>query len=334
MSTVPLPNDKLMHFSKNNFFFLLLFCFCFGTYQSQAQDSTIPWIKAHAQPLQLAATADFTDLNFLGDVLANKTVVALGEASHGTKEFYTLKSRLVKYLVSKENFRTLAIEADVDFIEPINQYILTGRGEVLSALKTYGLYNSKALFALIEWLREFNQSQGQGGKVNLLGVDRQDYWSDPLGRDSLMAKDLLAAYDKQPSRTILWGHNLHLVKDTSMSSYEAMGYHLAKRLGRDYYVVLLDTDHGSTSAISNSNLETYSFESRENTMSSLLAKVPMDAFFLELGKSPNPFYQQTTLITTIYANWQNGPIALPAVPGIDYDAILFIRETSASTFFN
>lgn len=319
-----------MCFKGNPSLLFLFFCFCFGTIQVSAQENTLSWIKQHAYPLQLTASADYTDLRFLSEVLAKKTVVALGEASHGTEEFYTQKSRLVKYLVTEQNFLRLAMEADAGFIEPINQYILTGAGAGKDAFKAYGLYNSEALSSLVEWLRVYNQSQVLERKVQLLGVDKQDYWSDPLGRDSLMANDLLTAYAQDNAKTILWGHNLHLAKDITMSGYEAMGYHLAQQLGDSYYVVLLDTDQGNTGAIVSNSLAAFAFESRENTLAALLSKVSMDAFFVELGNPSSPFYEQTTLITTIYSNWQNGPVDLPAVAGRDYDAVLFIRKTSAA----
>jgi erythromycin esterase len=51
------------------------------------------------------------DLKFL-DPIANKSIIGLGEATHGTAEFFKAKHRIFKYLVEKHGYKIFAFEAD------------------------------------------------------------------------------------------------------------------------------------------------------------------------------------------------------------------------------
>lgn len=44
--------------------------------------------------------SSFDDIDFLSKILKEKEIISLGEATHGTKEIYAYKDRLIRYLVS------------------------------------------------------------------------------------------------------------------------------------------------------------------------------------------------------------------------------------------
>src|SRR5690606_14008632 len=113
----------------------------------------------NAQELKSDSFDNDKDLLFLSSVLKNKTLVGLGEASHGTQEFFFQKCRIIKYLVSKENYKLIAIEVPTNYINPINDYILTGKGDIKDKVKSMGLFNSEELLKLYEWLKIFNESR-------------------------------------------------------------------------------------------------------------------------------------------------------------------------------
>lgn len=70
------------------------------------------WLSGTACPLaSLVAGSDTTDLQPLGKALDGVRVVGLGEATHGTREFFTLKHRLFEYLVTSLGYSVLAMEA-------------------------------------------------------------------------------------------------------------------------------------------------------------------------------------------------------------------------------
>ncbi|EMA53160.1 erythromycin esterase family protein [Halococcus salifodinae] len=145
-------------------------------------------------------TADLTDLEPIGDALAGARIVGLGEATHGTREFFRLKHRLVRGLVERQGLRLFAIEANLPETLAMNDYVLHGEGTPEEALD--GMYfwtwNTESVVALAEWLRGFNEGRPLDDRVRFHGIDAQ-YTSGAVGRlDAFLATadpDLRAAVD-------------------------------------------------------------------------------------------------------------------------------------------
>lgn len=294
-----------------------------------AQDNSVDWINENAHELNSDSASTYQDLFFLSKILKGKTIIGLGEASHGTQEFYFQKRRIAKYLISQDNYRIVAFESPTTYIEPINKYIQTGEGDLKSMLKSMGLYNSEEMYKLCEWLKSFNKSKSPRDRVKLIGFDDEEYWSNPLTRDEQMAGNFIRAHNKDNHKSILWSHNLHLAKDTTMAQYKALGFYLKKKYGNQYYVIGFDTYHGSVNVLNNGQLESHNFDGTENTFSALFSKAKFEGFFVDFHKVPNPLINTVNSITNIYSNWQE-PKPLPIVPGADFDGLIFIRETTAS----
>lgn len=144
--------------------------------------------------------ADFADLTPIGEALADARVIGLGEATHGTREFFRLKHRLIRYLVEKQGLRSFAIEANLPETLSMNDYVLYGEGTPAEALD--GMYfwtwNTASVVAFAEWLRTFNEGRPLGDRVRFHGIDAQ-YTSGAVKRlDTFLAEtdpDLRAAVD-------------------------------------------------------------------------------------------------------------------------------------------
>jgi erythromycin esterase len=99
-------------------------------------------------------------------------VVALGEATHGTREFFQMKHRLLEYLVSELGFSVFAIEASWPESEAVDEYVRTGQGDPAKALA--GLYiwpwNTEEVLDLIRWMRQWNAVPGHR-QVRFYGFD-------------------------------------------------------------------------------------------------------------------------------------------------------------------
>lgn len=142
--------------------------------------------------------ADLGDLEPVGDALADARVIGLGEATHGTQEFFRLKHRLVRYLVEKQGLRLFAIEANFPETLTMNEYVLGGEGTPEKALD--GMYfwtwNTESVVAFAEWLREFNDGRPLDDRVRFHGIDAQ-YTAGAIERlDAFLAEvdpDLHAA---------------------------------------------------------------------------------------------------------------------------------------------
>ncbi len=136
----------------------------------------VDWIGAHAIPLTTTEAGNgFADLGRLAGLVGNARVVGLGEATHGTREFFQLKHRVLEYLVAKLGFTVLAIEADQAECRAINEYVVRGIGDARSALYQLSVWpwKTEEVVAMIEWMRAWNADPKHRRKVQFLGYDMQ-----------------------------------------------------------------------------------------------------------------------------------------------------------------
>jgi erythromycin esterase len=134
------------------------------------------WIKGHAIPLDtVEAGHGFADMAPLAKVVGKARVVSLGEATHGTREFFQMKHRMVEYLVREHGFTAFAIEANLPECKALNDYVLDGTGDPRKGLD--GIYfwtwNTEEVLALVEWIRAWNADSSHSRKVRFYGFDNQ-----------------------------------------------------------------------------------------------------------------------------------------------------------------
>lgn len=119
---------------------------------------------------------EFSDLDPLGDAVANATVIGLGEASHGTREFVQFRHRLVRYLVEEAGLRLIGLEANFAATLDVNEYVVDGVGtaeRVLSQDAIHGTYQVQEMVDFLEWVRSFNDGRSRADRVRIHGVDVQ-----------------------------------------------------------------------------------------------------------------------------------------------------------------
>lgn len=132
------------------------------------------WLARNAVHLKSVEAGGRTeDLQPLKKYLRGARVVGLGEATHGTHEFFQLKHRLVEFLVREMGYTVFLIEASQPATRKINEYVLEGKGDRDGALAGQGLWawDTKEVTALIEWMRRYNQTVAPVRKVKFLGFD-------------------------------------------------------------------------------------------------------------------------------------------------------------------
>jgi erythromycin esterase len=142
------------------------------------------WLKSNAHPLRcMEAGNGFLDLEPFGRLIDEDgiRVVGLGEATHGTREFFQFKHRLFEYLAVEKGFRAFILEAGYDVCHAINDYVLYGQGDAASALAGQGFWtwDTMEVLELIKWMRQYNISQPQGRKVKFYGCDCQSIAKGP-----------------------------------------------------------------------------------------------------------------------------------------------------------
>lgn len=102
-------------------------------------------------------------------------IVALGEATHGNKEFQQLRLDVFQVLVEKYGVRAFALEGDFGGCEAINRYIHGADGTAAEALSATGfaIYRTEEMENLVEWMRNYNASAAQGDDLRFYGFDME-----------------------------------------------------------------------------------------------------------------------------------------------------------------
>jgi erythromycin esterase len=124
------------------------------------------------------------DMDALLDRIGEAKYVLLGEASHGTHEYYLWRSRLSQRLITEKNFTFIAVEGDWPDCYSVNRYIKqypdAGRSatEVLRDFKRWPtwMWANQEIVQLAEWLREYNENRGVEDRVGFYGLDVYSLW--------------------------------------------------------------------------------------------------------------------------------------------------------------
>lgn len=114
-------------------------------------------IFEYAEPFADIETAD---LDRLLDRIGNSRVVLIGEASHGTSEFYRMRARITRELIEKAGFTIVAAEADWPDAAHIDHYVRhkeypPGEWTAFSRFPTW-MWRNREVREFVDWLRERN----------------------------------------------------------------------------------------------------------------------------------------------------------------------------------
>jgi len=133
-------------------------------------------LKKAAVPLRTVEAGNgFEDLRPMAPWVSGARIVALGEATHGSREFFQLKHRMLEWLATEHGFTVFGIEANFAEALAINDYVLTGKGDPGAALA--GLYfwtwDTEEVLAMIRWMRAYNADPKHTKKLKFYGFDMQ-----------------------------------------------------------------------------------------------------------------------------------------------------------------
>lgn len=124
------------------------------------------------------------DLDPLIDKLSNAQVVLLGEASHGTHEYYTWRTAISKRLIQEHGFNFIAVEGDWPDFYRVNRYVKHYDNSHSSAVKVLKEFNRWPTWmwanweveALINWLYVHNEKLSANKRVGMYGLDVYSLW--------------------------------------------------------------------------------------------------------------------------------------------------------------
>ncbi len=102
-------------------------------------------------------------------------IVALGEATHGNREFQQSKREVFQILNEKQGIKALIIEGDFGGCSLVNDYVQGGEGDTHELTKHLGyrLYRTSDMEDLIKYMRQYNDTAADSEKIRFYGMDIQ-----------------------------------------------------------------------------------------------------------------------------------------------------------------
>jgi len=136
-------------------------------------------LRRAALPLESAA-----DLDPLMELVGDARYVLLGEATHGTSEFYTWRTEISKRLIAEKNFSFIAVEGDWPDCYRVNRYVKASpradasAEDALHAFSRWPtwMWANREVVELAEWMRAHNDARPPAKQVGFYGLDVYSLW--------------------------------------------------------------------------------------------------------------------------------------------------------------
>jgi protein-L-isoaspartate(D-aspartate) O-methyltransferase len=137
--------------------------------------------RGHSIPEMIASAAerlpDFDDAAFgeLFDRFADGRVVLLGEASHGTSEFYRARAAITRRLIEQHGFTIVAVEADWPDAAAVDRHVrhraaAAGAEPPFQRFPTW-MWRNTDVASFIDWMRHHNEAVAAGDRAGFYGLD-------------------------------------------------------------------------------------------------------------------------------------------------------------------
>ena len=131
-------------------------------------------LRKEAHPM----TGDHEDFDPLLTLVGDSRFVLVGEASHGTHEFYRIRAEITKRLIREKGFSAIAVEADWPDAYRVNRYV-QGRGGDTDASQALGgfkrfpqwMWRNADVLEFVGWLRDYNDAMPIPRRIGFYGLD-------------------------------------------------------------------------------------------------------------------------------------------------------------------
>jgi erythromycin esterase-like protein len=154
--------------------------------------SRVPGLHVRPPPSTMSSTVEllranvtpFSSIQENGDAIARYfdsfsdcKILLLGDASHGTSEFYAARAEITKYMIEHHDFKIVAVEADWPDAETVDRYVRYRPGVHLASVEPAGeaekkgrepafmrfptwMWRNMEVRDFVEWLRRYNKDRG------------------------------------------------------------------------------------------------------------------------------------------------------------------------------
>ena len=188
--------------NKSSFLIIFLFQLSFSYGQVEIQYTAL-----HTSDVE----HDFVDLKTLNKNFEGVKLVGMGESTHGTHEFFTMRHRVFKYLVLEHNFNTFFLEADYANCLLIDKYIKGANGDINELISNIDMWPwiTEEMKDLVEWMKAYNNEHPKS-MLNFIGCDMQRIKTTINEIDNIILK-----YDQKLVDTAGYG----VISDTGFMSF-------------------------------------------------------------------------------------------------------------------
>ena len=103
-------------------------------------------------------------------------IIALGEATHGNREFQELKLSVLRTLVEKDSVRAFCLEADFGDGLMVDRFVKGEGDDARKAVSnlSFNIYKTPEMVRLVEWIRSWNDSAPEKDRISFYGFDMQN----------------------------------------------------------------------------------------------------------------------------------------------------------------
>jgi erythromycin esterase-like protein len=150
----------------------LLLTICINGCKSEADipDDRI-WLDQNSLDISSAdITSNDIDFSSIDRSIGNATIVGLGEATHGTAEFWGIRQKLTKHLIEKKDFKAVLLEAPYPNMLYVDNYVVNHEGTIEEAHTKINVWKYKEMRDMIEMIYNHNSLYPEN-KVHFLGYD-------------------------------------------------------------------------------------------------------------------------------------------------------------------
>jgi erythromycin esterase len=196
---------------------LLLGVVFFLEKKTNAQDTT-----KYIELSSVEVTGYDDDLQQLSTYFNDVTLVGMGESTHGTHEFFTMRYRMFKYLVEHHQFTTFFLEADYANCLRANAYIHGKDDDAIDVIKEIDMWPWKTheMVDLINWMRTHNLENPEM-QLNFIGVDMQRYVENIKKMDDILTRYKLPTIDSAIYQKILKTNFFSVTETEDLKIYKS-----------------------------------------------------------------------------------------------------------------
>jgi erythromycin esterase-like protein len=303
------------------------------------------------------------DPKAVAEAVGDANVVAIGESTHGTHEFFEARGRLLEALIAR-GFNVLALEASYTNVLPLDGFVRRGEGTVDDVLMQIGQWtlNVAETREIVLALRAHNMNLPPSRQVAVVGLDFEPGGGDRNGtserqkaltrfheramssgdlhyvvREEAMADTLrwIRATSRVEPRVVLFAHNSHISRTGEGQMKTPLGSLVAELPGVRYFAVGMSFGEGEFRSTGPSGQRTFRVPAAPGgTIEHLFSSARGDAVVFRFDHDTPAWLTRRHPARHIGGMYGRESAEVyfepPIAPAREYDAFLFFRTASAS----